>query len=305
MMHTRDLAIGLALALLTTTMAVAQPCYAENDGPGFNDAVSMGGPNLLLAIRFTVPPGLTVVGAEVFTGERTGTNTLAIWSDDPMANAPSTSLTSGSWSMTATNSWQGTDLTPPLPLASGVVHWLVWGPQNGAQAAVDLASPSAIVQSYRGSFNAGATWNGPFSSADRPWKFRLFCLPAPYQTNQSCASLDLDGIQSSGFSPAVTMVGTSGSATATLSGNAGMPWDLAFTVGSALLPNYLVTSGGQIVNVNLALAGFLNNGTFTVPFAPFATSISPPTGASIEAQMVIVDPTQTDGFCLSQGAQLQ
>lgn len=165
---------GLLAVAFASPEAVAQPCYAENDTPNFNDLVSMGGPNLLLAIRFTPNVSVAIDGAQVFTGEVAGTQTLGIWSHDAAQNQPSANLGTGSWAATLPNSWQGTALPGPVNIVAGQTYWLVWGPQNGAQAAVDvpMATPG---QPYRGSFNGGTTWSGPFQFNDRHWKFRLTC----------------------------------------------------------------------------------------------------------------------------------
>jgi hypothetical protein len=176
------LAAALAFLVLASAPLPAQaPCHAENDGNNFNDLVSMGGPNLLLAIRFVAPAGLTVTSIEVFTGERTGSNSLAIWGHDPALNQPLCSLGSGTWNMSSTNGWQGTTILPSVGLVGGTTYWLVWGPQNFAQASVDLPM-ATLGQPYRGSFDGGLNWSGPFQFADRHWKFRLICGPGAVKT---------------------------------------------------------------------------------------------------------------------------
>lgn len=172
-MNRLALACSIALSLLGAH-AGAQPCHAENDTPNFNDAVSMGGPNLLLAIRFTAPANLAVQAMEVFTGEGSGTNTIGIWSHNASANRPLASLSTGSWNMSATNSWQGASLPATVNLTGGTTYWVVWGCVNGSQAAVDVPT-TTVGQVYRGSFDGGANWSGPFQSNDSHWKFRLIC----------------------------------------------------------------------------------------------------------------------------------
>lgn len=168
----------LASLLLAGTAALCgaqAPCYAENDGPAFLDNISMGGPNLLLAIKFQVPQLVTARRAEIFTGEQTGTNTLGIWSHDAAANQPLADLGTGSWSMNATNSWQGTDLPSFVLLQPNVPYWLVWGPINASQASRHPSGSGVVTQAYRGSFNGGSSWNGPFFA---PWKLRIYAAPA-------------------------------------------------------------------------------------------------------------------------------
>jgi hypothetical protein len=121
--------VGVAFALLAITPLAAQvPCHAENDGNNFNNAASMGGPNLLIAIRFDAPAALSVTSIEVFTGEGNGQNSLAIWSHDPGGNLPSGSLGLGTWNMSTTNSWQGTTIQPSVALTVGKsVACQFWG----------------------------------------------------------------------------------------------------------------------------------------------------------------------------------
>ncbi|MCA8953621.1 MAG: hypothetical protein KDE27_29180 [Planctomycetes bacterium] len=162
------------LALAAALPAQAAIVHSAFDTPAYEDSRSMGGPNLLLAIQLTMPVSAVVTRAEIFTGERSGLNTLAIWTHDPNTNAPGTQLGIGSWEMTSNNSWQGAPIANPVPLSTGQTFWLVWGPQNAAQASSE--GTGAGAQPYRGSFNGGASWNGPFMSVQ--WKFRLWAGPA-------------------------------------------------------------------------------------------------------------------------------
>lgn len=138
-----------------------------NTGLDFSDGTSMGGPNLYYAMRHDVgAPG--VVGyVEVFTGERAGMNTVSIWSHDPVDNEPETMLASGSWMQTDSNEWQGASLGARVVMGQGETYWVVWQPQNGAQSTRQATGGGV---SYRGSFDAGASWNGPFS---QPEKYKL------------------------------------------------------------------------------------------------------------------------------------
>ena len=77
-------------------------CHAENDGNNYNDLVSMGGPNLILGVQFTVPSSFSVTRMEVFTGEGAGTNGLSIWSHNAGMNTPLAQLSgTASWNMSA------------------------------------------------------------------------------------------------------------------------------------------------------------------------------------------------------------
>ncbi len=173
-MQIRSAFLAAVASTLLTTSAFGQACYAENPGNAFNNAISMGGPNLLLGVKFTPSITSTVTRIEVFTGEGTGTNSVELWSHDAVNNQPLTQLGAGSWSMSSTNSWQGANLTTSVSITNGTTYWMVWGCVNGSQASVDVAMTS-LGQPYRGSFNAGTSWSGPFQFNDRHWKFQLFC----------------------------------------------------------------------------------------------------------------------------------
>ncbi len=60
--------VCVAIVALFAAAVRGQACYAENDGNTYNPAISMGGPNLIVGIKFTVPFSMTVSAAEVFTG---------------------------------------------------------------------------------------------------------------------------------------------------------------------------------------------------------------------------------------------
>jgi hypothetical protein len=145
--------------------------FGRNEGGNFQDNRSMGGPNLLLGMQFTALSSEIISRLEIFTGERTGTNSLALWTHNAGMNQPGTLIASGTWPMVSANSWQGVNL--PLggvPIVMGTTYWLVWGPINSSQASWD-DQPGAAQTVYRGSFDGGTTWNGPFNGG---WKFRLF-----------------------------------------------------------------------------------------------------------------------------------
>lgn len=161
--------------------------WGQNEGGAFQNNRSMGGPNLLLGIQFTAPFSETISRLEIFTGERTGTNSLALYTHNGPMNQPGMSIAGGSWPMVTANSWQGVNL--PLggvPITMGTVYWPVWGPISSSQASWD-DTPGATQSAYRGSFDGGMTWNGPFNGG---WKFRLFApraitltgTPAPGNT---------------------------------------------------------------------------------------------------------------------------
>ncbi len=172
-MHLHQLA-----AFLFATAAGLAPCtaqaavvHANFDTPIYDTNNSMGGPNLLLGIRTQIPTTTVATRIEIWTGEGTGTNTIALWSHDAVNNRPLAPIGGGGWSMGRVNGWQGAQLTAPIPLTAGQDVWVVWGCINGSQSSLQATSgPGA--QPYRGSFDGGNSWNGPFQSLQ--WKFRIW-----------------------------------------------------------------------------------------------------------------------------------
>ncbi len=135
-----------------------------------------------------------------------------------------------------------------------------------------------------------------------------------YQLNSNAAGVDFDGAQATLLGPAISSPcpGASGAANV-LSPFTGNAYDLAAAFAPPVpknAPGSLTTPAGQLVNVDftqpvLFLIGGVAPGSvpfpgpfavpFTVPAAPFVVTV----------QMVIVDPSNADGFSLSQAASLQ
>lgn len=161
----------VASSFCITLSAQATPCHAQLDNLTYDNGTSMGGPGLLLAMKTTAPATYVATRIEVFTGEQQGSNTIALWSHDAVNNRPLAPLAAGTWSMSRTNTWQGANLATPFAVTQGQDLWVVWAPINGAQASVQGAG---VTLTYRGSFDGGASWNGPFNG---PWKFRIWCGP--------------------------------------------------------------------------------------------------------------------------------
>lgn len=228
--------------LLAPTLAQAQVAHADFDNFTFDNGVSMGGPGLWLGIKTTVPASFVATRVEVWTGEQTGLNTLSLWSHDAVNNQPLAPLGSGSWQMGFTNSWQGAPLATPVPLTTGQDVWIVWACSNGAQSSVQ--GTGAGAQPYRGSFNNGASWSGPFQSLQ--WKFRIWSGPAGH--------IDLFGAGCSGAAgtPRLSWFGLP---------MAGTSFDVLLdravggTVAALILGDSNTNFGGQALPLSLASIG--------------------------------------------------
>lgn len=150
-------------------MSLGAPALLDgsNTTPDFDDRVSMGGPDLSFAMRYEPTSRVTARYVEVFTGGGRGTNGLGIYRHDPVHDQPGALEARTRWSMSARTEWQGGLLDRPVTMMPGSVWWVVWRPVNGSQAS-QAASGDSV--SYRGSFDRGQTWNGPFQDA---LKFKL------------------------------------------------------------------------------------------------------------------------------------
>jgi hypothetical protein len=168
---------SLLVPVLLSGLCYAQtPCHAEFDGNTFADSWSMGGPNYTDCIKTSTSKSLVVFAVQVFTGERTGTSVVGIWSHDPTKDEPKAELARGSWSMSMTNSWQGANLSQPVVLTQGTTFWVSWIPVNGSQCSTQgNGSTLPGIQTYKWSPTNSAPWNGPYKG--HQWKFRLWCVP--------------------------------------------------------------------------------------------------------------------------------
>ena len=107
----------------------------------------------------------------MFTGEGSGTNSVAVWTHNVAAYAPDAEISRGDWSMTYADGWQGADLDKCVTLVKGTTCWIVWSPINASQSSIEEVGTDLT---YRGSFDGGSKWNGPYTG---PWKYKLFCCP--------------------------------------------------------------------------------------------------------------------------------
>jgi hypothetical protein len=145
------------------------PCGGVNTGEDYSSGTTMGGPDLLLGMRHVASSSVRVGRVEVFTGGRGGSNAVSMYTHDSARDRPDAAIATGAWESGSDRVWQGADLERCASLTAGQTYWVVWAPVNGSQASLQ---PSGTSVTYRGSFDRGASWNGPFSGA---WKYKLYC----------------------------------------------------------------------------------------------------------------------------------
>ncbi len=196
-----------SLVLLISNSLAQAPCHAENDGPNFNNAVSISA--VTLAIRFNAPSDFTATQLEVFTGEASASHTLQLWSHNASTNRPAALLSGGSVAVGAANQWYRATLAAPVALAAGQTYWFAWVTSDGAQAAVDSLNVG-LGQPYTASTNGGASWGSLFQFADRHWKFRLFGAcggpPVSYCTAGTTTN-GCEAVVSASAQPSATLAG--------------------------------------------------------------------------------------------------
>lgn len=175
MTPSRFLCSAAAVLAISSLTAQSSICHAVSNNTVFENGASMGGPNLWLAMRTQSPVALSATRVEIWTGERTGTNTIGLWTHDAVNNRPAVNLGSAAWSMSAINAWQGATLPTPVAIPANTDFWIVWAPVNSAQSSIQQNTGGATV--YRGSFDGGQSWNGPFTGPI--WKFRIHCGGSP------------------------------------------------------------------------------------------------------------------------------
>lgn len=145
------------------------PCDGRNMGDDFRPSTTMGGPDLLFGMQYVPPSDLAIGRVEVFTGRLSGPNVVSMYAHDSALNQPDERLSEGTWTSETEETWQGADLDTCVPVKAGETYWVVWEPVNGARATWSVSGEDVT---YRGSFDGGGSWNGPFAG---PIKYKLYC----------------------------------------------------------------------------------------------------------------------------------
>lgn len=140
-------------------------CLAVNDqAPLAQTTFVYGNP---LGISLRARRDMDIIGVELFTGEGSGDNEIAIWSDGPDAE-PGEELARANWTLEPENAWQGADFATPVAVADRSTFWLLWYPVANAQASI---STTGTQLPYVFTRDDGATW----SKASAPWMVRVYC----------------------------------------------------------------------------------------------------------------------------------
>ena len=150
--------------------------------------------------------------------------------------------------------------------------------------------------------NSGRGWNGRVTYQTG--------ATASFETNDLNSSLDVNGVQGTACSKAVTTVCAGALANFTLAtalvGNGfDVAYNLSPTVGGGA--GALVTPNGQLVNIDFFGGLFFLNGGGVPVFNPHPGVIAVGFGMApftISAQQIVLDPTHPDFFSLSQASQV-
>jgi hypothetical protein len=133
--------------------------------------------------------------------------------------------------------------------------------------------------------------------------------PEAWQTNQTNAHMDINGLSNSPFSGPIVANLNSGAIGSLNFGasQAGLAYDIALTLSPAI-PNFLVTPGGQRINVDLnhPTFAFLFNGFLTAtPSSSWALPFVAPNGiVDLTGQMAILDPASAENILLTAANEL-
>lgn len=182
-----------------------------------------------------------------------------------------------------------------------IVHY----PQNcylggGASPAPYLLLPSVV------SIRAASQFSGLAFGLDN-----LRIEPVvQWQINQSDSTFLFDGRTGTATSIAnVTRCVGSFGALMVASTELGLPWDLGISALPSVPRNGggLMTSGGQIVNLDIADPAFtwLLGLSGSVPFASFTSSVPLTIPGRITAQMFVASPTRPEGYALSGASEVE
>ncbi len=295
---------GYSQAAQATMLTAVQACQAAGvviTNSAGNGGGSIEGGNLDVPAEFTEDNLFVIAASQNGDGRASFSDYGAISVDiaAPGEDIRTTTRTGG-YSYASGTSFSA-------PMAAGCVALIrAQNPQLSHTAVISLLMNNADVLS---------PWSGlTVSGARINLHAALQATPPPipqYQTNSVLASLDVNTVSGTQFTPAsvTTTVGAPNTITffSFLQGNA---WDLGYGVAPLIPRNAgaLLSADGQIVNLDLTdpNAGTWFNVMQTSP--PFQnltlTNFVFPVPQGVSAQMIIVSPATLSGISLSQAVRL-
>ena len=160
----------------------------------------------------------------------------------------------------------------------------------------------------------GGCWNdqpanGNFLIAEGIVELPGFGVPA-FQANRAEAMFDLNGMVGSVYQPSRVTTCVGAPTVVNMNAAVGAGWELIIRLGALAGAGAggLTLADGQVLNVPLSGAVFLNGGGATPLFVPFPGLISAPVtptlASVISAQMVVLDGTLPLGLALSGPGEL-
>ena len=282
---------------------------------------------------------LSVCSFDIHLDAGTPASTINVWAVTGGGSWLTNQGSAANWTLLATTTVTGAGIGVPTPLSlnlgypipAGTVQGFVIEKTVGAAPNIrysngtaygSIEATNADVTIYGGGgicapggFTANTTrnWNGTMHYELGLNSSCGVTSAPPWQVNSTISSLDLDGVAGSTFQGAETTVCIGGTTILNSNSTAGTPTDIA-VVFAPHGPTMALSSFNNTVNIDVLhptmfsfnggapnFAGLLN-----LQPHPGAFSFLVPTGGPFvgSAQQLAVDPSNADGYALSQASQL-
>ncbi len=164
---------ALLTALIHGTAPAQGPCLDLSPNDTYDDQI-MSSAHYEDAILVTNGPNpLTIHYIECFTGESNGLGRLGIRTYDPALNHPGPLVSTGTWRLRETKSWQGAVLDTPVTVAANQRFWVTKLVDAPHQSSIMAYVGRGIGSFSMTSTDGGQHWSGPFDSYEK--KYRFFC----------------------------------------------------------------------------------------------------------------------------------
>ena len=316
----------LLTLLVCTPMLVSQSVltttFAHNNGQSGNMFDIVATNNVIITgFDINMDPGAdtvevyAVTGGGTFVGNETNTAAWTLIASVPVtslatsAAAPGTPtpIPAGFCVAIPAGSTQGFYVTMTTTTLINYTNGTTQGAVYASDANIQFQEGIGLAYPFGGSFSP-RVWNGNIY-----YSLGTACIPA-YQVNQPNSSLDIDGAQSYGYSPAQTTVCPGDNFQVNINSAVPTSYEIGVSATPAIplgTPPAFTTGGGQIVNVDLTHPSFvyLNSFSPTVPsltaFASgFTINAAIYAPVTLAAQMGVLDPTHADFISLSQASEL-